>query len=314
MKFAFLSHRSSDKPRILPFVRRLADNALPFWIDNPNSLNAPDVAAKANGIRAGKDWPNEIDKALAEATVVVVFWSSSWKDGGAFLSMEHAIALHRHRAGSAKYLPVFLDSFRDLAEDVRDLRTQRHDLVQAINVSRDGEQGWDALFLEVRNALATPASTTLALLPACSPVDWRQVLRDPPRDGVERGSLLLSLPEGPPLDSHAIPLAAIQAIAESTNSMTAAGIVGEANALMMEVLPIPHEERYAFIVMRGSVPDPNLVPLQWYWNAVVLQACYLGPRMVASLLMALPKFGRSGPLSGFEDRIGAALNKVGGLK
>jgi hypothetical protein len=314
MTFAFLSHRSSDKPRILPFVQRLSDNALPFWIDNPNALNAPDVAARATGIQRGKDWPTEIDKALAEATVLVVFWSSSWKGGGAFLSMEHAIALHRHRAGSARYFPVLLDSLRDLPDDVRDLREQRHDLVQAIDISRDGEQGWNTLFLEVKNALATAPSTQVAVLPTNSHVDWRQVLRGPPRDEAQRASLLLSLPEGPPLDGYSIPTAAIRAIAESTSSMTAAGIVGDANALMMEALPIPHEERYAFIVMRGSVPDPNLVPMQSYWNAVVLQACYLGPRMVASLLMALPKTGQSGPLSGFEDKIGAVLNQVGGLK
>ncbi|WP_066861718.1 toll/interleukin-1 receptor domain-containing protein [Sphingobium sp. TCM1] len=306
--FVFLSHRSTDKPRILGFVKRLEAARLAFWIDSPSAFGSD--APMAPGIEAGRDWPEQIDQALMKARAIVVFWSISWENGGAYLSMEHAVALSRHRAGTATYIPVLLDGQRALASQVQALRADRHDLVQAINIARDGERGWDQLFELLRQTLPKPLehpdgkATARALDPS---MKWAEILRAPPDDEKERARLLLTLPKGPPIDTFAVSLRIVQRIANATTALTAAGAVGEANALMMDSMAIRHDDRFAFIIMRGAVPDPNRIALQDYWMSVIEQACFLGPRMLAALLIALPASARFGS----EDALGKVLDRVG---
>jgi len=310
MGFAFLSHRSSDKPRLLEFVRRLEAERLSFWVDNPDAFG-PD-APTAPGIAVGRDWPQQIDQALMGARAIVVFWSAGWADGGAYLSMEHAVALSRHRAGAAAYLPVLLDSHGVLPPQILGLRSDRHDVVQAINIPRDGARGWDQLIDALHQTLSTPPPPVklnpYIVPPASRPaIDWHEILRASAENPSRLGELLLALPEGPPIDTFEVSIRTIQRIANATTALNAAGAVGEANALMMSVLPIRYDDRFAYIIMRASVPDPNKVPLQDYWIAVIEQACFLGPRMLAALLMALPP-----PVKvGLEDDLGEVLTRIG---
>lgn len=72
-KHVFISCNHSDKPRIRPIVEALLAAGLSIWIDEPRALGLRDHP-NVFGI-APSEWRMEIERALVNATAVIVFWS-----------------------------------------------------------------------------------------------------------------------------------------------------------------------------------------------------------------------------------------------
>jgi hypothetical protein len=285
--FAFLSHRNVDKPRIARFAHDLVNAGVPVWIDRPEEieLDHPDVGC----IEKGEPWPTQIDLALMAAGVVVVFLSKAWSRDAAVAAMEYQVALSRSRARQATFLPVFLDPQRDLHPDIADLRMALRDDTQGFDVAEHPSE-WDALKVKVGSKVKTsPPPSAVGVRPrqTMSRIDWRRIIRER-GDRAQVLNAIASLAPGPGVDGFHVRLRIITTFAEAASALHAAGAVGEANLLVYEVTGFAEGDKRRFIVTRGSVPDPNRVPLEDYWGDVFAVACPLGPRMVGALVLSAP--------------------------
>jgi serine/threonine protein kinase len=76
----FLCHSSSDKPAVENFYNMLVDDGVDAWLDKKNLM-------------PGQDWQFEIQKAVRDSDVVIVFLSSSSVTKEGFVQKEIRIAL-----------------------------------------------------------------------------------------------------------------------------------------------------------------------------------------------------------------------------
>jgi hypothetical protein len=242
-------------------------------------------------IRHTRDWPVEIDVALLAARAVVLFWSRAWQFDRAVLAREHGIALARHRAGSAAYIPVFLDDPTDLPRELLDYRAGAGDTVQAFNVARYGHEHWTAL-LDAVNQVWRPEDRQGTTGPAAAPgyrvadTDWLALITSArPDDTSVR--CLQGLPEGPAVDVFNVAPAIIRAFANGTNEITAPQLVTAASRLVVAALGFSPTNPQAYVITPADLPAADR-GIAAYWTHVFGQACLLGPRMVAAILLAAP--------------------------
>lgn len=74
--FFFLSHRSTDKPRLRKFVVRLLDAGIPLWIDVAEKVVDDPRLDRGAAIRYGEAWADEIERAMVQSGSYVLFcWS-----------------------------------------------------------------------------------------------------------------------------------------------------------------------------------------------------------------------------------------------
>jgi hypothetical protein len=299
MSHVFISHRSTDKSRFRQFVLRLADRRVPSWIDNYEQFNVAlspgeariEAAMLAGGIRKARDWPVEIDVALLNSSVVVLFWSRAWQLDRAALAREHGIALARHRANAATYIPVFLDDPADLPPELLQYRADSGDLVQAFNVARFGQDQWTALVDAVESAWRSrvhfDATNSIANVVAPTDrADWKRILNTA-RTEDDSVRYLLLVPEGPAVDVLNVSSSLIRAFANGTNATTAPDTVNIASRLVLTALGASPTNRQAYVVTPADLPAPDR-GVATYWAQVFTHACLLGPRMLAALLLAAP--------------------------
>jgi uncharacterized protein YjbI with pentapeptide repeats len=121
-KFAFISYKREDQPRVGPIVEKLRKNGIPVWWDQD--------------LPAGSDWPAEIKQHLDDAQVVVAVWSEkSVSPQGRMVQEEARAALEPRRL-----LPIAIDrvkppfGFGD---------------VQAIDMSKWAERETDPAFVSL---------------------------------------------------------------------------------------------------------------------------------------------------------------------
>ncbi len=309
-KFAFVSHRGADKPRIRSFVNTAIERHIPLWIDRPEDLEI-DVTNHQQWlgqIGKGTEWPTSIDEALFAAAAFVVFWSKAWQDHVGVLLREVAVAHARARLRQARYFPAFLDRVSDLPADVRAFREENHDVFQGYNVATPDSLDWQRLLDELAAATkhrpddsaGGPADVSSA------PIDWVAVLFDHGRP--ERVSLLLlRLPPGPAVDSLEISFGLRVLVANAVTGPAAAGLVATASASVLATFPASMRgARFSLIVMPASVPHPSQVAALSYWDSVFDTACHLGPRMLGALLLSLPP----NVTHGRERELGELLNRL----
>ena len=318
MSFVFLSHRGTDKPRIRPFVQMLVDRKVPVWIDRPEDLNVdssePIISRSVltRGIQAGSDYPLAIDEALFSAFAIVVFWSANWQADRAMLTREFSVAHARQRAKLALYFPVFLDASDTIPNTVMELREQVHDTVQGYNVARHGATEWNRLADDISDAwLSNVPTVDGSQKSGVSPAlpDWSAIVRGQDREPEVIVSLLKALPPGPAVEPWTIPFPLRMLVANSVVQAEAAGTVAQASAMVLATFPSKMQKnRHALVVMPAMVPSPIAVASLTYWDSVFDNACVLGPRMVAAVLLAI----RPLALVGQEQTLEKILHRLGG--
>jgi len=290
MSFVFISHRTIDKPRIREFVLDILGRGVPVWVDNFEEFNIGltagdrriDRSMLMQGIRTGEDYPTEIDKALLSATTIVLFWSKSWTPDREMLRHEHGIALARHRANSGIYLPVFLDKFDDLPNNLLEYRSKMADSVQAFDVATYGPSHWSSLSDAVVSAMKPEQA------PPTRQVDSLGVTIPALLGREARISVLKRFPRGPAVDPFTIRNSIKLAFAQGTNAVRAKAIIADANDLLLDSISPRPAPRFMHAIHPASLPDPSVVGLLDYWAAVFDEACMLGPRMVAALILGAP--------------------------
>ena len=236
------------------------------------------------GIRKGADWPDEIDIALSSASVIVLFWSRSWDPDRAVLAREHGIALSRHRAGEAAYVPVFLDAPSALPEALTRYRAESGDVVQGFDVAQSGNDNWNALLDTVEELWRHRSDRSVAGAGELS--GWSDVLGGEPTTE-DAAALLRRLPAGPAVDRFSVPSSLPRAFANGTTPISAPQLVASAGALVLKLLERTPPNAHAFIVSSHELPVPDR-GLSAYWSHVFDHACVLGPRMVAAILLSAP--------------------------
>jgi hypothetical protein len=289
MSYVFISHRSTDKPRLRQFVLRLVDRGVPTWIDNPEQFNVDlpkgearvDAAMLTGRITPSADWPVEIDIALLRADAIVLFWSVNWQSERAVLAREHGVALARHRAGSAVYIPVFLDDPSILARELLEYRVQAGDNVQAFNVAMYGQAQWTALVDAVQQACRRTNRESSEVVGK-----WQTVLAATRTEEMS-ARLLKQFPEGPAVDFYRITTSIQRAFANGTDSFTGPELVNIASRLVIAAIGYPPSSLQAYVISPADLPVAER-GLGAYWAHVFRHACLLGPRMVSALLLAAP--------------------------
>jgi len=309
----FLSHRSVDKPRLRSFVLRLIDRRVPVWIDNPDEFNVdlprhePRIEGRkfAGVIDEGTEWPKSIDEALMRASVFVVFWSNAWVRDRVILAHEHGVALARSRAGTARYFPVFLDD--ELSDDLRSYRAEIHDDYQAFNLARYGHSHWNRLLEAICEASNLPHLGGVDRNSRREgPKDWDKIFEAQDRDDDELLSCLLSIPEGAAVDSFTVTVEIKQRFARATTPTTARGIVGRASSAVLRSLATEPTNTQAFVVGAYDLRAPEL-GLSDFWASAFDEACMLGPRMVAALLLSAP----TAAVRGAEAKFAEVMRRLG---
>jgi hypothetical protein len=89
----FLSYAHQDRERVANIARALADRHVTIWSDQK--------------IRAGDEWMPEIEKALAEAKVLVLCMSPSFFASG-WAQFEIGLALSRSVDSEVRVIPIIL--------------------------------------------------------------------------------------------------------------------------------------------------------------------------------------------------------------
>jgi len=95
----FLAHSKEDKPLVLEIYQLLQLDGFMPWVDKENLVT-------------GHDWELEIEKAVQESDVVIVFISSSGMDRNGYLHKELALAIEaaqRKPEGAIYIIPICLD-------------------------------------------------------------------------------------------------------------------------------------------------------------------------------------------------------------
>ena len=133
-KYAFISYKSEDRPRVEPIVKKLRKNGIPVWWDRD--------------IEGGKPWPAEIKRHLDEAEVVVAVWSElSVSEKGDLVQEEARTALEPRRL-----LPVTIDSVKP---------PFGFGSVQAIDLSKWRKRETDPAFVALVTQVGAKLNTTL---------------------------------------------------------------------------------------------------------------------------------------------------------
>jgi hypothetical protein len=319
VSYVFLSHRSIDKPRIRPFVCRLAERGIPFWVDRPEEFNLNLAAGErplsrtelSGGIPPGSDWPLRVDDALMRARAIIVFWSVNWTSDRAVLVREHGAAHMFHNVGYSTYIPVMLDDPSRMNAAVLDYRQHVHDVVQAYDIARFGNVHWDGLIHQLegiftrRDQFALPQAAPAASI-AARRTDWGLAITAT-LDPEKIAELLMHIPPGPAVPQHIIPHQVFNAFPSSISDIDASLLLSEAAGAVLKTFPPELRRRpETLVVMPYTVPNAIRVPAESYWQSVFANACVMGPRMVAALLLCV----RASVLMGLEDQVVTVLQEL----
>ncbi len=299
MSFVFLSHRSSDKPRLRDFVLGLIDRGVPVWVDNYEEFNlglAPDERRIESGELAGGieklgDWPTLIDHALVQACAIVVFWSKGWDLDRAILMREHGAAHIYANAKKSSYIPVFLDAPGELPQSVLDYRVAVNDTVQGYDVSRYGDRHWQDLtdkLVELMHAATRFELDASNVQVHLGDIYWDHEIRSPQKDPDRIVSLLMRLPPGPAVDPFLLEYRVRSRIANSLSPEESISVVMEAGGLVLRTFsPDLRKNPDNLIVMPAATPSPYHGTRLDFWLTVFDHSCNLGPRMLGALLLSI---------------------------
>lgn len=98
---------------------------------------------------------------------------------------------------------------------------------------------------------------------------------------------LSAIQPGRGVDPFEVGYAIIRAFADGTTEINATFVIGEACGLVLNISPMSPSERHKFVLAPSGLPTPE-GGRERYWAVAFSQACMLGPRMVAALLLAAP--------------------------
>lgn len=94
----FLCHASKDKPQVRDYYHRLIDDGYPAWIDEEK-------------LQPGRAWKLEIEKAIQNSNVVIIFLSKKSVDKEGYVQREisDAVELAEKNTKSTLIIPVRLE-------------------------------------------------------------------------------------------------------------------------------------------------------------------------------------------------------------
>jgi hypothetical protein len=94
MSFVFLSHASTDKPRLKTIVDALIGAGLKVWLDNPAVMgySLQQIKNHFYHLEAGGRYRDKIDAALRDSGVVLVCWSEKARENRDVWHAEASVA------------------------------------------------------------------------------------------------------------------------------------------------------------------------------------------------------------------------------
>ena len=174
---------------------------------------------------------------------------------------------------------------------------------------RYGHDHWNQLLEAIWDACRLPLSgvADACVSPGGRPWDWDKVFAARERDDDELLSCILSIPEGPAVDAFMITIEIKQRFARATTPTTAKEIVGRASSTVLRALGSEPANKQAFVIEVHHLRAPEL-GLSDFWASAFDEACMLGPRMVAALLLVAP----GAAVRGAEAKFAEILRKLEG--
>jgi hypothetical protein len=285
VSFVFVSHASIDKVRIKPLIEALALQGVKLWIDRPGSgatdFNFDQAFIERYGIlgiSSGKNYADEISKALKECGVVLACLSRALCMDKRILVQELVIGSH-----AEKLVACVVDDmpFSEIPHEIGGLIDVRRLQATRINPSmlrqplggvrerlaEEEKQQWDRfanLLYEIRRKL--PQAPTAGELNAAS-------------------ITLLRFPIFPVVPARDIPpqIAEIYA-AHFPDPARARTFLSIAMRVRLQSNPEDCTEKQ-ILVGNGEVLNPFLTPSEGYWEDVLQAAGGKSPRTLAALLI-----------------------------
>lgn len=290
MSFVFLSHAAVDKNRhVRPIAHALALEGVALWLDRPglgdNHFNFDGAFVDRYGIRGlrpGRPWDEQISQALRDCGAVLGCLSSALLADRAVLNQELAIAWHL-----GKLVTCRID---DIDPSILPAQLGLPNLGRIQSVSIDTARLSKAVLWLQSRGNSSPSDLPVSLASAWVPVsDLRQALLDI-APVLAAGSdeqviaRLLTVPVGPAVMAHEIPLSVIQAM--SDRHADAASARSHFDRAMQRAEKANSEGfTAAQIVLRpGEVPSPYGIEMDTYWAAVLPAAGIKSRRTLAALL------------------------------
>jgi len=295
VSFLFISHASEDKTEhVRPLVEALVAEGEAVWVDRPGAgrgnLGLDQSYIDRHGIdylQSGRSWSASIRTALQQAGAVLGCLSKSMLANKAVLQDELAFA-----DVSGKLVTCIID---DLA--FSDLARFEHGL---LDLSRHQSPRLDCRILQQALQLMSAGEATIGSLPPALYVEWEKVRnlissinrvrREPRRltdaDVIASTPILTSIPIGPILKIHDVPLEIIHAFGSKLNSADRSeSAFAQASTLLRAAFPEGFTERQILLRL-GELPPFGTLPADTFWLQAIAAAGLKARRTVAAFLVS----------------------------
>jgi hypothetical protein len=107
-------------------------------------------------------------------------------------------------------------------------------------------------------------------------------------DDATRLELIRGVAVGRAIDPLDIKLSIKRAFAEGADPLMALEIIGDASQLVLDAMGTKPANKFAFVLSLAGLRNPESSRPLDFWSDALSQACMLGPRMLAALLLVAP--------------------------